>query len=88
MPSVANELDDKDEQPKALDEGDIALLKTYVSLNIVFDHKQWGLWFDHPKGVGPYSKAIRTIEDEIKKIAKKVNDISGMVVVLYCVVLP
>jgi hypothetical protein len=32
MPSAANELDDKDEvQPKALDEGDIALLKTYVS---------------------------------------------------------
>ncbi len=28
-----NEIDDKDEkQPKALDEGDIALLKTYVSL--------------------------------------------------------
>jgi 26S proteasome regulatory subunit T1 len=59
MPSVANELDDKDEQqPKALDEGDIALLKTY--------------------GVGPYSKSIRNIEEEIKKIAKKVNDISGI----------
>jgi len=59
MPSAANELDDKDEkQPKALDEGDIALLKTY--------------------GVGPYSKSIRSIEEEIKKIAKKVNDISGI----------
>jgi len=59
MPSVADEmLDEKDEQPKALDEGDIALLKTY--------------------GVGPYSKAIRSIEEEIKKIAKKVNDISGI----------
>jgi 26S proteasome regulatory subunit T1 len=59
MPSAANELDDKDEQqPKALDEGDIALLKTY--------------------GIGPYSKQIRSIEDEIKKIAKKVNDISGI----------
>jgi hypothetical protein len=35
MPSAANELDDKDEKPaKALDEGDIALLKTYVSLNL------------------------------------------------------
>eukprot|EP00026_Physarum_polycephalum_P008489 Phypoly_transcript_08577.p1 GENE.Phypoly_transcript_08577~~Phypoly_transcript_08577.p1 ORF type:complete len:428 (+),score=83.05 Phypoly_transcript_08577:85-1368(+) len=59
MPSVADEmLDDKDEQPKALDEGDIALLKTY--------------------GIGPYSKSIKSIEEEIKKIAKKVNDISGI----------
>jgi hypothetical protein len=31
MPSVPTELDEKEEQPKALDEGDIALLKTYVS---------------------------------------------------------
>lgn len=58
MPSVAAEMDEKEEQPKALDEGDIALLKTY--------------------GVGPYSKAIRNIEEEIKKIAKKVNDIAGI----------
>lgn len=58
MPSVPNELDEKEEQPKALDEGDIALLKTY--------------------GIGPYSKSIRTIEEEIKKISKKVNDISGI----------
>jgi len=60
MPSVADDvLDDKDEkQPKALDEGDIALLKTY--------------------GIGPYSKSIRSIEEEIKKIAKKVNDITGI----------
>jgi len=58
MPAVPNELDEKEEQPKALDEGDIALLKTY--------------------GIGPYSKAIRSIEEEIKKISKKVNDISGI----------
>jgi hypothetical protein len=37
MPSVADEMmDDKDEQPKALDEGDIALLKTYVSLMVEY----------------------------------------------------
>jgi len=58
MPSAQTELDEKEEQPKALDEGDIALLKTY--------------------GIGPYSKSIRTIEEEIKKISKKVNDISGI----------
>jgi len=29
-------------------------------------------------GVGPYSKSIRTIEEEIKKISKKVNEISGI----------
>lgn len=60
MPSAANDIeDDKDApQPKALDEGDIALLKTY--------------------GIGPYSKSIRAIEEEIKKIAKKVNDIAGI----------
>lgn len=82
MPSAANELDDKDEQPKALDEGDIALLKTYVSQNLRYFFELCdlccGSFFDCSKGIGPYSKQIRSIEEEIKKIAKKVNDISGM----------
>lgn len=55
MPAEAEE----PEQPvKALDEGDIALLKTY--------------------GVGPYTKSIKTVEDDIKKISKHVNDICGI----------
>jgi hypothetical protein len=38
--------------------------------------------FDHCKGIGPYSKSIRSIEEEIKKIAKKVNDITGKFVII------
>jgi len=44
--------------PMALDEGDIALLKSY--------------------GVGPYTKSIKTLEDEIKKMTAKVNEICGI----------
>lgn len=41
-----------------LDEGDIALLKTY--------------------GVGPYSKAIKKLEEEIASKAKRVNELKGI----------
>ncbi|EGG23557.1 26S proteasome ATPase 2 subunit [Cavenderia fasciculata] len=44
--------------PKALDEGDIALLKSY--------------------GVGPYTKSIKDLEDDIKKMTAKVNEICGI----------
>ncbi|EGC39470.1 26S proteasome ATPase 2 subunit [Dictyostelium purpureum] len=44
--------------PIALDEGDIALLKSY--------------------GVGPYSKSIKNLEDDIKKMISKVNEICGI----------
>jgi 26S proteasome regulatory subunit T1 len=54
----AEEIEENEQQPKALDEGDIALLKTY--------------------GLGPYSKSIKTVEDDIKKIAKHVNEICGI----------
>ncbi|XP_071945502.1 26S proteasome regulatory subunit 7 [Antedon mediterranea] len=53
------EKDDKEEKPiQALDEGDIALLKTY--------------------GAGPYSKAIKQVEDDIASISKKVNELTGI----------
>lgn len=47
-----------DEPIQTLDEGDIALLKTY--------------------GVGPYTKAIKALEDEIKEKAKQVDDLCGI----------
>lgn len=51
--------DDKEEKPiQALDEGDIAVLKTY--------------------GAGSYSKSIKTVEDDIKKITKRVNELAGI----------
>eukprot|EP01119_Soliformovum_irregulare_P001814 TRINITY_DN1160_c0_g1_i1.p1 TRINITY_DN1160_c0_g1~~TRINITY_DN1160_c0_g1_i1.p1 ORF type:complete len:443 (+),score=124.76 TRINITY_DN1160_c0_g1_i1:48-1331(+) len=57
-PVITAEDLEKEEAPKALDEGDIALLKTY--------------------GRGPYTTVIKTVEDDIKKMAKKVNDMTGI----------
>jgi len=49
----------EDEKPiVALDEGDIALLKTY--------------------GIGPYTNAIKTVEDDIKKHQEKVKELIGI----------
>jgi 26S proteasome regulatory subunit T1 len=48
----------EDKPMKALDAGDIALLKSY--------------------GVGPYTKAIKTAEDDIKAALKKVGDLAGV----------
>jgi len=54
-----NEDDNKDDKPiQVLDEGDIALLKTY--------------------GQGAYAKSIKTIEDDIQKIMKKINELTGI----------
>ncbi|RHY11570.1 hypothetical protein DYB25_001955 [Aphanomyces astaci] len=57
-----NEYDNEDElnEPpsKILDEGDIALLKTY--------------------GLGPYSRSIKSVEDDIKKVQQSVNDLVGI----------
>ncbi|KJE91454.1 26S protease regulatory subunit 7 [Capsaspora owczarzaki ATCC 30864] len=51
--------EDKDDKPiKALDEGDIALLKTY--------------------GVGPYTRSIKKVEDDIAAAVKHVNEIAGV----------
>lgn len=51
--------DDKEDKPiQALDEGDIAVLKTY--------------------GAGSYSKSIKTVEEDIKKITKRVNELAGI----------
>lgn len=56
MPDEEKKEDDGPIQ--TLDEGDIALLKTY--------------------GVGPYSKAIKQLEQEIKDKAKQVDDLCGI----------
>lgn len=56
-----NKLDyaeEEDKPVKALDEGDIALLKTY--------------------GVGPYTNAIKAIEEDIKKHQDKVKELIGI----------
>ena len=52
------EANDKDVKVKALDEDDIALLKTY--------------------GLGPYSDRIKSVEADVKRIGKEVNDICGI----------
>ncbi|KAJ0391599.1 hypothetical protein P43SY_000008 [Pythium insidiosum] len=54
-----NEEDDLLAGPEStLDEGDIALLKTY--------------------GLGPYSRVIKQVEDDIKKAQTAVNDLIGI----------
>lgn len=49
---------EEDKPIQALDEGDIALLKTY--------------------GVGQYSKAIKSVEEDIQNGVKKVNELAGI----------
>lgn len=58
--SNRNDYDDEDEgdAPPPLDEGDIALLKSY--------------------GLGPYSTAIKTLEEEIKKHQTEVKNLIGI----------
>ena len=54
-----DKVDDAKEAPvRALDEDDIALLKTY--------------------GLGPYAESIKTVENDIKELAKKVNEACGI----------
>eukprot|EP01097_Dermamoeba_algensis_P003837 TRINITY_DN2605_c0_g1_i1.p1 TRINITY_DN2605_c0_g1~~TRINITY_DN2605_c0_g1_i1.p1 ORF type:complete len:328 (-),score=52.73 TRINITY_DN2605_c0_g1_i1:367-1314(-) len=53
-----DELEDKNVETKALDEEDIALLKTY--------------------GLGPYATSIKKAEEDIAKMAKRVNEICGI----------
>ena len=55
---VKKDSGEEDKPIQALDEGDIALLKTY--------------------GAGSYSKSIRTAEDDIKKIVKRVDELTGI----------
>lgn len=50
--------DGEEKEIQSLDEGDIALLKTY--------------------GMGPYSQKIKQVEEDITKIMKKVNDLTGV----------
>ncbi|XP_057304203.1 26S proteasome regulatory subunit 7 [Hydractinia symbiolongicarpus] len=51
--------EEKEDKPiQALDEGDIAVLKTY--------------------GAGSYSKSIKTVEEDIKKITKRVDELAGI----------
>ncbi|KAI2501141.1 proteasome-activating ATPase [Fragilaria crotonensis] len=50
--------EEKEDAPPPLDEGDIALLKSY--------------------GLGPYTKAIKTLEEEIKTHQQTVKDLIGI----------
>jgi hypothetical protein len=72
MPADKDEIENE-EVPKALDEDDIALLKTYVIKK--FPEK---IELIKRKGLGPYTASIKTIEEDIKKISKKVNEMCGM----------
>jgi len=59
MPPATDEDPEENEKPvRALDEDDIALLKTY--------------------GLGPYAEPIKAVENDLKSISKKVNDICGI----------
>ena len=49
---------DKNKKFRALDEGDIALLKTY--------------------GLGPYNKAIGAVQDDIKKLNARIQEVVGV----------
>uniref|UniRef100_A0A6T6AW85 AAA+ ATPase domain-containing protein n=1 Tax=Compsopogon caeruleus TaxID=31354 RepID=A0A6T6AW85_9RHOD len=55
---VPEESNEKKEEIVGLDEGDIALLKTY--------------------GLGPYSAAIKKLEEELKEKAKRIDELLGI----------
>jgi 26S proteasome regulatory subunit T1 len=55
---MSKEFMEKEKDHKALDAGDIALLKSY--------------------GLGPYSKAIKAVHDDITKITKNINELCGI----------
>eukprot|EP01117_Protostelium_nocturnum_P011974 TRINITY_DN4384_c0_g1_i1.p1 TRINITY_DN4384_c0_g1~~TRINITY_DN4384_c0_g1_i1.p1 ORF type:complete len:427 (-),score=92.82 TRINITY_DN4384_c0_g1_i1:28-1308(-) len=58
MTSKEELMEEDEKAPKSLDEGDIALLKTY--------------------GQGPYTAKIKTVEEDVRNMAKKVNEICGI----------
>lgn len=72
---------------KALDEGDIALLKTYVSMAFKPRHQasvkemipQWVnvLLAVHHQGQSTYSRQIKQVEDDIQQLLKKINELTG-----------
>lgn len=57
-PVITAEQLEKEESPPALDDDDIALLKTY--------------------GLGPYTNTIKAVEEDIKNISKRVNEMCGI----------
>jgi 26S proteasome regulatory subunit T1 len=62
----------------ALDEGDIALLKTYVCATDCFKNLMDLLQVINLQGQGTYSKLIKQTEDDIQGIIKRVNELSGI----------
>merc|ERR1719160_1008162 len=60
MPAPPPDEDEEgqDKKFRALDEGDIALLKSY--------------------GLGPYTKVIKSAEDDIKKLNSRINEVVGI----------
>merc|ERR1711959_49702 len=55
---MSKEFMEKEPDHKALDAGDIALLKSY--------------------GLGPYSKAVKQVHDDLTKITKNINELCGI----------
>ena len=67
---------------RALDEGDIAILKTYVRAGLfrfcIEESKICANCRYLLQGQGPYTAAIKETEADITKLLKTINEISGM----------
>lgn len=61
--------------PIALDEGDIKLLKTYVCCGT--SDNETATLYTLIQGQGPYAKELKTLEQDIKDIQKRVNEKIG-----------
>lgn len=79
---MASKEEKDDKQPAVLDEGDIQLLKTYVSsvakrppaaVSCCTD----GLCRSTVQGVGAYTSSIKKLEKDIEDEMKKIQDLIG-----------
>lgn len=61
----------------ALDEGDIAVLKSYVSLLIPFRSAYRYIDSSMFQGQGPYHQQIKRTEDDVQQCLKRVNELTG-----------
>ena len=79
-PVVDDDDDKKDEKIRALDAGDIALLKTYVRMATPLCPPAAGYppLPCLPQGQGPYNKSILKAEENLKSLNGKINDLVGI----------
>ena len=80
MPPEPMDEDEEDKKPiKALDEGDIALLKTYVR-RAKSTHPPGYLspCLCALQGVGPYNQSLLKVEANLKTLNGKINDLVGI----------